>query len=293
MTGLIIKGIGGFYYVESAGQVFECKARGLFRKEGITPLPGDTAEFTQISESEGNIEKICERKNNLIRPAVANIDRLFVVVSVRDPSPNALVIDRTIAASEKNNIEPVVIITKSDIGDTDELYNIYKSTGIITVVFSSVTEEGKDEVRKLLNGKISAFTGNSGVGKSSIINCVYPSFNLSTGEISYKLGRGRHTTRQVELYKLPEGGYVADTPGFSSFDSIKNVPIMKDELQFCFREFAPFIDKCKFTSDCSHTCEKGCAVIEAVKNGLISESRHKSYIQMYDEVKNIEPWQLK
>ena len=294
MEGIILKGIGGFYYVESADGIFECKARGLFRKEGITPLAGDRVEFTKLDDEDGSIDKILERKNFLVRPAVANLDRLFIVTSVCDPAPNFFVIDKTIAFAEDKGIEPVLVITKTDIASADEVYNIYKDCGFPVVVFSSVTGQGAEEVKELLKSKISAFTGNSGVGKSSLLNCIFPQLSLSTGETSKKLGRGRHTTRYVELYKLLDG-YVADTPGFSAFEFDKNKIdiIEKENLQFCFREFKDYLGKCKFISDCSHTCEKGCAVIDAVNAGKINESRHKSYIQMYDEVKNIQKWQLK
>lgn len=294
MEGIILKGIGGFYYVESADGVFECKARGLFRKEGVTPLAGDRVEFTKLDDEDGSIDRILERKNSLVRPAVANLDRLFIVTSVCDPFPNFFVIDKTIAFAEDKGIEPILVITKTDISSADEIYNIYKDCGFPVIVFSSVTGQGSEEVKALLKGKISAFTGNSGVGKSSLLNCIFPNLSLPTGETSKKLGRGRHTTRFVELYKLVDG-YVADTPGFSAFEFDKNKIeiIEKENLQFCFREFKDYLGKCKFASDCSHTCEKGCAVIDAVNIGKINSSRHKSYIQMYDEVKNIPKWQLK
>jgi len=292
MEGIILKGIGGFYYVESADGIFECKARGLFRKEGITPLAGDRVEFTKIDDEDGSIDRILERKNFLVRPAVANLDRLFIVTSVCDPAPNYFIIDKTIAAAEDKDIEPVLIITKTDMQDPSEIYDIYKDCGFPVVIFSAVTGNGADEVKELLKGKISAFTGNSGVGKSSLLNCIFPELSLPTGEISKKLGRGRHTTRFVELYKLSDG-YVADTPGFSAFELDRFDIIEKENLQFCFREFKEYLGTCKFTSSCSHTCEKGCAVIEAVNQGKISSSRHKSYVQMYDEVKDIAKWQLK
>lgn len=292
MEGIILKGIGGFYYVESANGIYECKARGLFRKQGITPLAGDKVEFTPIDDQKGSIDKIFPRKNFLTRPAVSNLDRLFIVVSVSDPAPNYFIIDKTIAAAENKEIEPVIVITKTDIENPDEIYNIYKSVGFPVVLFSAVSGIGSEEILKLLENKVSAFTGNSGVGKSSLLNRIFPSLDLATGETSKKLGRGRHTTRQVELYNLANG-YVADTPGFSAFEFERFEIIEKENLQYCFREFSDYIGNCKFISDCSHTCEKGCAVIEAVENGKINLSRHKSYIQMYDEVKNISKWQLK
>lgn len=291
-NGLIIKGIGGFYYVEAAGTVYECKARGIFRKDKITPLVGDRVEITIDNEEAGSIEKILPRRNFLIRPPVANIDQLLLVVSVCEPSPSTLIIDKTIAAAEDKEIEPVLIISKTDLQDSQSLQEIYEKTGIHMLTLSSVTGEGVDEVRALLRGKISAFTGNSGVGKSSLLNRIDERLQLPTGEISQKLGRGRHTTRQVELIKLENDTYVADTPGFSSIQMERYDIVKKENLQYCFREFAPFLNQCKFSS-CSHTCEKGCAVIQAVNDGLISESRHQNYIAMYNEVKDIKEWELK
>lgn len=292
MEGLIRKGIGGFYYVEAAGTLYECKARGVFRKEGVKPLSGDRVEITTQPDRTGSIDRIYPRRNMLVRPPVANIDQLFFVTSVCDPAPNCRIIDKTIAVAEDKEIEPVLVITKTDIEDGAWLAEIYRLAGIRVIPFSAVSGEGVEEVRALLQGKISAFTGNSGVGKSSLLNCVYPDFSLPTGEISRKLGRGRHTTREVDLLKLPDGGYVADTPGFSSIDIEKWVRIRKENLPFCFREFLPYLKDCKFTS-CSHTCEKGCAVLQAVKDGKIHPSRHESYCAMYAEVKDLADWQMK
>ena len=291
-TGLIIKGIGGFYYVRTAdGNTVTCKARGVFRKAKITPLVGDKVRFSMVDDEEGVIDEIIPRKNSLVRPPVANIDRLFIVSSVRDPSPSTLIIDKTIAAAEIKDIEPVLVITKTDMGEYDQLKEIYSSVGIKTVFVSSVTKEGTEEVRELLKGCISAFTGNSGVGKSTLLNAIMPELFLETGETSKKLGRGRHTTRHVELFEVESGGYVADTPGFSTMDMERYDLIEKEKLPFAFREFEPYLGECKFTS-CSHTCEKGCAVLEAVKEGKIKQSRMDSYIAMYNEVKDIKQWQI-
>lgn len=290
--GLIVKGIGGFYYVEVADTIYECKARGIFRKDGITPFVGDHVRISIASNNTCTIEEILPRRNSLVRPPVANIDQLFIVTSVCDPAPNPLIIDKTIAAAEDKEIEPIVLLSKTDLQRCDWLQEVYRLAGIQVLQISSVTGEGAEEVKKMLSGKISAFTGNSGVGKSSLLNCLDEKFHLQTGETSKKLGRGRHTTRQVELLKLDCGGYVADTPGFSSIDVERYDIIKKENLQFCFREFGPYLNKCKFPS-CSHTCEKGCAVIEAVQNGKIHESRHESYVSMYNDVKNIKEWQTK
>jgi len=290
--GLIVKGIGGFYYVEVADTIYECKARGIFRKDGITPFVGDHVTISIAQNHACTIEKILPRRNFLVRPPVSNIDQLFIVTSVCDPAPNPLIIDKTIAAAEDKEIEPIVILSKSDLQRCDWLQEIYRMAGIPVLPISSVTGEGAAEVKRMLAGKISAFTGNSGVGKSSLLNCIDEKFHLQTGETSKKLGRGKHTTRQVELLKLDCGGYVADTPGFSSIDIERYDMVRKENLQFCFREFEPYRNQCKFQS-CSHTCEKGCAVLQAVNDGKIHKSRHESYVSMYNDVKNIKEWQTK
>jgi ribosome biogenesis GTPase len=289
-NGLILKGIGGFYYVETALGIFECKARGAFRNQKITPLAGDRVVITINDNQENTIDSIDERKNFLRRPPIANIDIMAIVVSTVNPKPSTLVIDRLTAIAVHKGIEPVIIITKSDLASTDGLLKIYEKSGIKTVSVSSVTGEGVEDVRKLLDGKISVFTGNSAVGKSTLLNAIDSSLSLQTGEYSEKLGRGRHTTRQVELFKLC-GGYLADTPGFSSLDFEKSDKILKDELPYCFPEFEKLLGNCKF-STCTHTCEKGCKVVEAVENGEISVSRHNSYKLFYEEAKNIKEWEL-
>lgn len=292
LNGLIVKGIGGFYYVEAADQIYTCKARGVFRKKGMTPFVGDRVEISVNPDGTGLIESILPRKNFLTRPPVANIDQVIVVTSVCDPSPNLLLIDKAVAAAEDKEIEPIVVVSKMDLQDGEWLREIYEKAGIRFFTVSSVTGEGVAEVRALLKGKITAFTGNSGVGKSSLLNGIDETYALQTGEISQKLGRGRHTTRQVELLKLAGGGYVADTPGFSSINMEMCDLIRKENLQFSFREFAPYINACKFPS-CSHTCEKGCAVLEAVREGIIHPSRHESYVAMYNEVKDLKEWEMK
>lgn len=291
-NGLIIKGIGGFYYVEAANQVYECKARGIFRKTGITPYVGDRVAISVEENDTCAIEEILPRKNYLIRPPVSNIDQLILVVSVCDPAPNLLIIDKTIAAAEDKGIEPIIVVSKTDLQGYGELEEIYTKAGIPFYAVSSATGAGVKQIQDLLPGKITAFTGNSGVGKSSLLNRIDPRLSLETGEISQKLGRGRHTTRQVELLKLEGGGYAADTPGFSSIDLERGERIKKENLPFCFREFEPYLGVCKFPS-CSHTCEKGCAVLEAVKAENIHPSRHESYCAMYEEVKDIKEWQMK
>lgn len=290
--GLLRKGIGGFYYVEAADTIYEAKARGIFRKRGITPLAGDMVDISIEDDGTCTIEEIGERKNALVRPPVANLDQLFLVVSVLHPSPNLLVLDKMLAGAEQKGISPVIVFSKTDLEDCSEYLEIYRNTGIPVVTVSSVTGDGVEQVRKMLKGKLSAFSGNSGVGKSSLLNRIDDQLSLPTAEISQKLGRGRHTTRQVELLKLGSDTYVADTPGFSSVDMVQTDLIRKENLAHDFREFAPYLDQCRFPS-CSHTKEKGCAILAALQEGKISPSRHQSYVAMYDEIKNIKEWELK
>ena len=290
-NGIILKGIGGFYYVEAAGAVYECKARGVFRKKRITPLAGDRVQITATDDgTENTIDEIFERKNFLKRPPVANIDSLIIVSSTVSPRPSTLVIDKLIAIAEYKGIEPVVVFTKTDLEPAEKLLDIYKLAGISCAMVCNKTGEGVEEVRNLLNGKISAFTGNSGVGKTSLLNALDPNLSLATGAISEKLGRGRHTTRQAELFKTC-GGYIVDTPGFSALDLEKEQVIKKDELAECFREFRPYLGQCRFTT-CSHTCDKGCRIIKAVEDGEISRSRHDSYVEMYQAAKELKEWEL-
>lgn len=292
LNGIIIKITGGFYYVEANSCIYECKARGIFRKRGNSPLVGDRVEISvPDDDSYCSIDSIDKRKNSLVRPALANLDTLVIVSSVVEPTVNTYIIDKMICAAVDKGIEPIVVFSKTDLKSCDEYLEIYRKSGIKAIEYSSVTNKGLDEIKDLLNGKISAFSGNTGVGKSTLLNALFPQLELKTGEISDKLGRGKHTTRTVELFKC-FGGYVADTPGFSTVDLDRYEIIKKDELQHCFPEFEDYIGECKFTS-CAHICEKGCAVIEAVENGLISKSRHENYVRMYNEVKDLKDWQLK
>ena len=286
-SGIIVKCLGGLYTVESPDGIYECKARGVFRAKGISPAVGDS-----VTVSGGVITEIGERRNFIIRPPLANLDQILFVVSTVSPAPNFLILDKFIAIAEYKGIEPVVVITKTDLGDGSGVREVYDSIGIKTVEVDYADEGSVQRVRDLLSGRISAFTGNSGAGKSTLLNAVDPSLDLATGEISRKLGRGRHTTRHAELYKLAGGGYIADTPGFSTFETNRYDIIRKEELAGCFREFAEFTDSCRFR-DCSHTCEKGCAVVEAVEQGRIPKKRHESYCTMYEEAKQLKEWELK
>ncbi len=290
LKGIIIKGIGGFYYIEAHGDIYECKARGAFRKKKISPLAGDNVTITVRENGENTIDDILPRKNFLIRPPVANVDTLVIVSSVKEPVPSTLVIDRLTAIAVSKNIKPCIVFSKSDLGDTKELEGIYKKAGIDVCSVCCKTGEGIEKVKEMIKGGITVFTGNTGVGKSSLLNCIDSRFSLETGEVSSKLGRGRHTTRDVTLHKVNDF-YVADTPGFSSLDIESGELIMKEDLPYCFPEFADYLGKCRFSS-CTHTVDKGCKILEALKNGDIHESRHLSYVTMYNEVKNIKEWQL-
>ena len=287
VKGLITKCVGGLYTVESPDGIYECKARGIFRNRGISPCVGDS-----VTLADGVIAEIGERKNHLIRPPLSNLDLLVFVVSTVSPAPNYLILDKFIAIAEYKGITPAVVITKNDLADGSEILNIYRSIGIEAFEVDYSREETIARVRELLKGKISAFTGNSGAGKSTLLNAVDPKLNIQTAEISRKLGRGRHTTRTAELYKLEGGGYIADTPGFSTFETNKYDIIRKEELAGCFREFGEYVGDCRFR-DCSHTKEKGCAVLEAVHDGKITEIRHASYCAMYEEASQLKEWELK
>ncbi len=285
--GIITKCLGGLYTVESPDGIYECKARGVFRSRGISPYVGDRVELR-----DGVISEIHDRKNCIIRPPLANLDRLIFIVSTCSPAPNYLLLDKFIAIAEYKGITPVVVITKADLGDSAPIHEIYGGIGIEVLEVSYEDEISIEAVRKLLSSGISAFTGNSGAGKSTLLNAVDPTLNIPTAEISRKLGRGRHTTRHAQLYKLAGGGYIADTPGFSTFDTNRYDIIRKEELAGCFREFEPYIGDCRF-NDCAHVCEKGCSVIAAVESGKIHKSRHSSYCAMYDEAKHLKEWELK
>lgn len=291
LNGILIRVTGGFYYVDCNGEILECKARGVFRKSGNAPVVGDRVEVELKKDGYHSLNAILPRKNFLTRPPLANLDRLFIVVSAVRPEPNTLVIDKLTAAATAIGVEPVIVFSKTDMSSVDDLLSTYRKAGFHCVVYSDVTKEGVKEVKNLLDDKLSAFIGNSGVGKSTLLNNILPDLGLKTADISDKLGRGRHTTRTVELFKL-ESGYIADTPGFSTVDLIRYSLNNKEDLMYCFPEFEDFVPQCRFTS-CSHTVEKDCAVIEAVKNGDIAASRHISYKLMYEELKDVKAWQLK
>ena len=290
MNGLVIKSLGGFYYVKADdGTVYPTRARGVFRKQHISPVVGDIVEISHIEDETASLDEIHNRKNYIERPPVANVDKLFLVVSTDDPKPNLLLIDKTIAVAEINKIEPVLVISKTDLTEYEELNSLYSGIGLTCIPVSKFSNEWIDTLKLNLRGCISVFTGNSGVGKSTILNRLSPGLNLNTGETSKKLGRGKHTTRHVELFDLGSESFVIDTPGFSTFELERYNITDENIIVNGFREFSEFSSDCRFTG-CSHTCEKGCSVIEAVNDGKIAESRHNNFKTMYNEIKDLHKW---
>ena len=288
--GRIRKALSGFYYVDTGSEVLTCRARGKFRKEGISPLVGDRVEVRELGNGEGFVEAILPRKNAFSRPAVANIDQLVVIASGAIPKTDPFLIDRVAAIAALKGCSVMVLLNKCDLDCADALYAIYAAAGFPTLRVSAETGEGIEELKPLIAGKLSAFTGNSGVGKSSILNALDPACQLQVGDVSQALGRGRHTTRHVELFHLSCGADVVDSPGFSSFETDELNLELKHRLPETFVEFRPYLDQCRFVG-CSHTKEKGCAVLEAVRAGKIQRSRHASYVRLYEELKPLQDWQ--
>ncbi len=290
-TGRILRSLSGFYDVQTDGKIITCKARGIFRKTGESPLTGDLVEIS-VEKGRGMIERILPRKNSFIRPAVANIDALVVFAANVNPVTEPFLIDRVAAIAGDQEVPVILCVNKCDLDPAIDLTKIYRHAGFTVICASAETGEGVEELGRLIAGKLTAFTGNSGVGKSSILNRLAPQLHLPVGEVSEKLGRGRHTTRHVQLYELGEGTYVADTPGFSSFDTDQMDVILKENLQYAFPDFGPYIGKCQF-HDCSHRKEPGCAVTVALEKGEIEESRYDSYLKLYEKASQIKEWELK
>jgi len=290
--GRIEKALSGFYYVNTGNTVFQCRARGKFRREGLTPLVGDWVDIQDLGGGQGIVDAVLPRKNEFSRPAAANVDQLVIIASRAIPVTEPYLIDRIAAIAALKRAEVLVVLNKCDLDPADTLYEIYASSAIPVLRVSAETGEGIDELRRAISGKLNVFTGNSGVGKSSILNALEPSFSLSVGEVSKALGRGRHTTRHTEMFFLGENTYVIDTPGFSSFDTQEMNWELKQDLPHCFPEFEPYLDSCRFVG-CKHVKEKGCAVLEAVKQGVIPASRHRSYVRLTEELKDLKEWQNK
>lgn len=317
--GIILKGVGGLYTVRllddcvlSRGSVIHCRARGAFRHENLTPLPGDTVSLLYSDAVSSNppkssketehtnfvIDQIDERRNALIRPPLANLDVLFITMASAAPTPILTTVDKLICIAEFNRIEPIIVITKNELEPdyAKELYDLYIQAGFTCFSVSAQADDGieplQDFIEKQLHHGISAFAGASGIGKSTLMNRLFPQLQLSTSEISRKIERGRHTTRQVELFPLsdtPDCGYLADTPGFSMLDFARFDFFEKDDLPQTMREFLPLIGECRYTK-CSHTKEEGCAILNAVRQGQIARSRHTSYVELYDVLKQKKKW---
>ena len=285
IEGRIHNSVGGSYAVATPEGTLSCRARGLFRKQGVTPLVGDYVRIERIGAREGYIQEILPRKNALARPPLANLDQLFLLCSTAQPRPNLRLLDTLVAVAELSGIEPVIVFTKCDLADGEDLARIYRAFQCFAISMDSDVEA----IRALFKGKTSAFCGNTGVGKSTLLNRIAPELDLATDEISLKLGRGRHTTRHVEFYPA-EGGWVADTPGFSALEPLEQQALTKENLSEGFREFAPYLGDCRFL-DCAHVRDSGCAVVKAVKEGEIPPTRHESYCSLYEALKNRKEWE--
>ena len=290
-TGRIVRSLSGFYDVRVPAGIITCRARGILRKENCTPLTGDLVEIT-LERGKGMVEKVLPRRNSFVRPAVANIDALVVFAANVNPVTEPFLIDRVAAIAGDQEVPVYLCVNKCDLDPAIDLVKIYESAGFPVICTSAETGEGVEELRSLIKGKLTAFTGNSGVGKSSILNRLCPQLELPTGEVSEKLGRGRHTTRHVELYDLGEETYVMDTPGFSSFDTDQMDVILKENLQYAFPDFGSYIGNCRF-DDCSHRREPDCAVRAALESGAIQPTRYDSYLKLYEKASQIKLWELK
>ena len=291
LQGRILRSISGFYDVQTDSGLIPCRARGILRRGGNSPLTGDLVEIS-VEKGKGMVEKILPRKNAFVRPAVANVDALVVFAANVNPVTEPFLIDRVAAIAGNKGVETLLCVNKTDLDEASELVGIYRHAGFRVIPTSAQTGAGVEELRKALQGKLTAFTGNSGVGKSSILNALAPGMDLPTGEVSEKLGRGRHTTRHVELFTLDAETFVMDTPGFSSFDTDQMDIILKENLQYAFPDFAPYLGRCQF-HDCSHRKEPGCALRQAAEAGDIEPSRYDSYLKLYEKAAQYKEWEHK
>ena len=285
-----MRALSGFYYVRCGPDLVQCRAKGRFRKEGLTPLVGDRVNIEDSADGTGTVAEILRRKNAFSRPAMANIDYLVMVVSAAIPVTDPYLIDRITVKCEKEGCGVLLAVNKCDLDPAGELQEIYAGTGYEVFPVSAVTGEGVDDLRAAMAGKTCCFTGNSGVGKSSLINALAPGLAIPTAEVSQKLGRGKHTTRHVELFDIGGGTLLGDTPGFASFEDDTDKPILPEDLAGLFPEFRPFEDKCRF-DDCTHRAEPGCAVREAVGEH-IHPSRYASYLRLYEEAARLDRWEI-
>ena len=290
-TGRIIRSLSGFYEVQTQEGTVTCRGRGALRRDGMTPLTGDLVQIS-IERGKGMVEQILPRKNSFIRPAVANVDVLVIFAANSNPVTEPFLIDRVAAIAGDREVPVILCVNKCDLDPAVDLIRIYTNAGFRVIATSAQTGEGVEELRAAVSGKLAAFTGNSGGGKSSLLNRRAPQLQLPTGEVSQKLGRGRHTTRHVELYALDDDTYVADTPGFSSFDTDQMEVILKENLQYAFPDFAPYIGCCQFR-DCTHRKEPGCGVTAALAEGKLEQTRYESYLRLYEKASQIKQWELK
>ena len=291
--GKIVKALSGFYYVQTEGGLLQCRARGKFRKDGLSPLVGDVVSLEPAEPGCGYVLDIVPRKNAFVRPAVANVDAIVILAAAVNPITDPFLVDRVTVIAESMDCGVIICINKCDLDRGDALYQAFSTnTGYPVLRTSAVTGEGTAELKELMRGRTVAFTGNSGVGKSSLLNCIAPGLQLAVGEVSDRLGRGRHTTRHIELFDAGDGTYIADTPGFSSFDLTQMQPIRKEELQHCFPEFRPYLGKCRF-DDCMHLREPDCAVRAALAEGLIAHSRCESYEKLFEISAQYKDWEQK
>jgi len=291
VTGRIIRSLSGFYEVQTPQGTVTCRGRGALRKAHVTPLTGDLVEIS-LEKGKGMVEKILPRRNSFVRPAVANVDALVIFAANVNPVTEPYLIDRVAAIAGDQEVEAVILINKCDLDPAVDLAKIYRNAGFPVICASAETGEGVEALRGLIKGKLTAFTGNTGVGKSSMLNRLCPELALATGEVSEKLGRGRHTTRHVELYCLGGDTYVADTPGFASFDTEEMDLILKENLQYAFPDFGAYVGACQF-HDCTHRKEPGCAVRGAVEAGNVEKTRYESYLRLYEKSSQIKLWELK
>ena len=290
MNGIIVKALSGFYYVATASGRITCRARGQFRKTGQTPLVGDRVEI-RVLGAEGTVEQILPRKNSFLRPAVANVDALVLFASAAIPATDPFLIDRMTILAARQGVGSILCVNKTDLDPADALTRIYRNAGFQVLTTSAETGAGVAELRAAIRGKTVVFTGNSGVGKSAILRRLCPAAAIQTGEVSEKLGRGRHTTRCIEFFDLGEGTYAADTPGFAAFEPEETARIPKEELQQLFPDFAPHLGGCRF-QDCSHRTEPGCSLLEALRAGKLEKSRHDSYCRLYAASEQFKPWDV-
>ena len=291
LTGRIVRSLSGFYEVRTDGETYTCRGRGSLRKGHESPLTGDMVQIT-VEGKKGMVEKILPRRNRFVRPAVANVDALVVFAANTNPVTEPFLIDRVAAIAGDQGVQVIICVNKCDLDPATDLVRIYENAGFPVIRASAETGEGVAQLRALLQGKLTAFTGNTGVGKSSMLNRLCPELALATGEVSEKLGRGRHTTRHVELYRLDDETYVADTPGFASFDTEQMDVILKENLQYAFADFSKYLGGCQF-HDCSHRAEPGCCIRQAVESGELEKTRYDSYLRLYEKASQVKTWELK